>query len=58
MIDEEARRIIAGIYARAKRILTERQADLKRVAEELIQKETLYRKDLDRLLSPTQPGAA
>jgi cell division protease FtsH len=58
MIDEEARRIIAEIYARAKRILTERQADLKRIAAELIQKETLYRKDLDRLLSPTQPGAA
>jgi cell division protease FtsH len=57
MIDEEARRIIAQIYRRAKGILTERQADLKRVAAELIQKETLYRKDLDRLLSSTHPAA-
>jgi cell division protease FtsH len=58
MIDEEARRIIAKIYVRAKGILTERGTDLKRVAAELIKKETLYRKDLDRLLSQPHPAAA
>jgi cell division protease FtsH len=58
MIDEEARRMIAEIYAQAKGILTERQADLKLVAAELMRKETLYRGDLDRLLSQPQPAAA
>jgi ATP-dependent Zn protease len=51
MIDEEVRRITGEIYARAKGILTQRLADLKRIAAELIRKETLYRADLDRLLS-------
>jgi cell division protease FtsH len=58
MIDEEARRIVGEIYTRAKGILTERQADLKRIAAELIRKETLYRADLDRLLAQTEPNAA
>jgi ATP-dependent Zn protease len=58
MIDEEARRIVGEIYARAKGILTERQSDLKRIAAELIRKETLYRTDLDRLLAQTEPTAA
>jgi ATP-dependent Zn protease len=50
--------MIAEIYARAKGILIERQADLKRVAAELMRKETLYHGDLDRLLSQPQPAAA
>jgi len=58
MIDEEVRRIVGELYTRAKGILTQREADLKRVAAELIRKETLYRSDLDRLLSPPQPTAA
>jgi cell division protease FtsH len=58
MIDEEARRIVGEMYTRAKGILTQRQADLRRVAAELIRKETLNRSDLDRLLSPNQPAAA
>jgi cell division protease FtsH len=55
MIDEEARRITGEMYTRAKGILTQRQADLKLVAAELMRKETLYRGDLDRLLSRPQP---
>jgi ATP-dependent Zn protease len=43
------------LYTRAKGILTDRRADLIRVAAELMKKETLYRADLDRLLSQTQP---
>jgi len=58
MIDEEARRITGEIYTRAKGILAQRQEDLKRVAAELMRKETLYRTDLDRLLSQSQPTAA
>jgi len=55
MIDQEARRITGEIYTRAKGILTEREADLKHIAAELIRKETLYPSDLDRLLSKSQP---
>jgi cell division protease FtsH len=58
MIDEEARRITREIYTRAKGILTQRQADLKRIAAELIRKETLYRTDLDRLLTQPQSTVA
>ena len=57
MIDEEARRIVGEIYTRAKGILTQREADLKRIAAELIRKETLYRADLDKLLAQPQPQA-
>jgi cell division protease FtsH len=55
MIDQEVRRIIGQLYTRAKGILTQREADLKRVAAELMKKETLYRADLDRLLAQPQP---
>ncbi len=58
MIDEEARRITGEMYTRAKGILAQRQEDLKRVAAELMRKETLYRTDLDRLLSQPQPTTA
>jgi cell division protease FtsH len=57
MIDGEVRRIIGELYTRAKGILTQREADLERVAAELIRKETLYRADLDRLLAQPQAQA-
>ena len=59
MIDQEVRRIIGQLYTRAKGILTQREADLKRVAAELMKKETLYRADLDQLLAQpkSQPTA-
>jgi cell division protease FtsH len=58
MIDEEVRHITDEIYMRAKKILTERRADLERVAAELIRKETLGRDELDRLLSESTLAAA
>jgi cell division protease FtsH len=58
LIDEEVRRIIDEIYARAKKILTDRREDLVRVAAELGRKETLNRDELDRLLSESQLAAA
>jgi cell division protease FtsH len=51
LIDDEVRRVVEEAYARAKRILTERRAELERIAAELIRKETLDRSELDRLLS-------
>ncbi len=56
IIDEEARRIIDEIYGRVRGLLTARRADLERVARELIQRETLARGDLEKLLS--RPSAA
>jgi cell division protease FtsH len=58
MIDEEIRHIIDEIYTRAKKILTERRADLVRVAAELTHKETLSREELDRLVSESRLTAA
>jgi cell division protease FtsH len=55
MIDEEVRRITGQMYTRTKSILTTRQQDLKRIAAELMRKETLFRADLDRLLGNPQP---
>jgi cell division protease FtsH len=49
-IDEEVRRIADDLYSRAKTILARRQADLERIAQELIRKETLDRPQLEALL--------
>jgi cell division protease FtsH len=51
-IDEEVRRISDRLYLRSKTILTSRRAELKRIAEELIQKETLDRPQIELLLVP------
>jgi cell division protease FtsH len=51
-IDEEVRRISDRLYLRAKAILTSRQEDLERIAHELIQKETLDRRQIEFLLLP------
>jgi cell division protease FtsH len=51
-IDEEVRRISDRLYLRAKTILTSRRAELERIAAELIQKETLDRSQIERLLIP------
>jgi cell division protease FtsH len=55
-IDEEERRIIAEIYARVKKILTERRDQLELLAAELIRKETLTREELDRVLASRRVG--
>lgn len=57
-IDEEERRIIAEIYARVKKILTERRDQLELLAAELIRKETLTREELDRVLASQPVGMA
>jgi len=51
-IDEEVRRISDRLYLRAKTVLTSRRAELERIARELIQKETLDRRQIELLLSP------
>jgi cell division protease FtsH len=57
-IDEEVRRIADELYAHAKGILTIRRSELERIAQKLIQSETLDRQQLQQLLdSPQQKSA-
>jgi len=57
LIDAESKRIVEAAFATAHRVLSERAADLRVVAEALARKETLMRADLDALLH-TQPADA
>jgi cell division protease FtsH len=50
-IDVEVRRISDDLYLRARTILTRRRTELKRIALELMQKETLDRRQIDLLLA-------
>jgi cell division protease FtsH len=50
LIDEESRRLIDSIYERVVSLLLARRADLERLAQELIRRETLDRSAIDRLL--------
>jgi cell division protease FtsH len=50
LIDDEVQRLIGEAYELSRNILTSRHAQLERIAEELIRKETLDRAELDRLL--------
>jgi cell division protease FtsH len=54
-IDDEVRRIGDEMYDRAKDILMRRRAELERIAQELIRKETLDRQQLEALLAESQP---
>ena len=57
-IDAEIRRISDDLYANAKGVLTQRRSELERIANELIQKETLDRQQLGRLLDPPKQKLA
>ena len=58
-IDQEVRRIVDGLYARAKDVLSRRRSELERIAQELIQKETLDSRQLATLLdSPREQQSA
>jgi len=50
-IDKEVKKIIENAYTQAKDILTKNKAKLKRVARNLIERETLEGKELDDLLN-------
>jgi cell division protease FtsH len=55
-IDQAVRGIVDRIYERVRSTLTTRRRDLDRIAATLIQKETLEREELDKLLSqPEEP---
>ena len=52
MIDEEVRKLIEQAYQRTKKLLSDKMAELKLLAGELLKKEVLYQADLVRLLGP------
>ncbi|MCI0663111.1 MAG: cell division protein FtsH, partial [Acidobacteria bacterium] len=52
-IDQEVRRIVDESYEQVKAILIRRRAQLERIAEALIQEETLDRGEIARLLAQT-----
>jgi cell division protease FtsH len=55
-IDEEVRRIVEEAYETAKRILQEHEDLLHKIAQTLIDKETLNGKEIDAILVATKPG--
>jgi AFG3 family protein len=50
MIDEEVRKLVSDAYQRAKDILQQNKDALKKVAELLLSKETIYKEDLEAIL--------
>lgn len=51
-IDKEVRNFITHAYETAKKILTNRKKVLKKIAETLIEKETLEQEDFNKVLAP------
>lgn len=56
IIDEEVKRIIDDAYLRTKDLLIERRDDLEKLAQELLEKEVLFKDDLERLIGPRPFG--
>lgn len=54
LIDEEVRKLVADAYERAKHILTQNRRSLVKTAELLLQKETIYKEDLETILGARQ----
>lgn len=50
IIDEEVRKISDGAYNRVKKLLTEKMDAVRIIAEALLEKEVLYKDDLERLI--------
>lgn len=49
-IDEEARRIVEHCHERTRQLLTDHRSELELIAQELLQKEVLFKADLERLI--------
>ncbi len=50
LIDDEARKIIELQYQRAQKLLTDKRSEMELLAQELLQKEVLFKDDLERLI--------
>jgi cell division protease FtsH len=56
MIDTEVRNLIDAQYERAKKLLSEKRHELELLATELLDKEKLYKSDLERLIGKREFG--
>ena len=52
IIDEEVRKLIDDAYERTKQLLTEKKADVEKLAEALLDKEVLFQSDVEALIGP------
>lgn len=52
LIDEESKKIVEGVYQRAVNILKEHREKLIKVAERLLEKEVIYREDMEEIMGP------
>jgi cell division protease FtsH len=52
MIDEEVRKLIDNAYIRTKKLLTEKRAEVEKLAEALLDKEVLFQSDVETLIGP------
>jgi AFG3 family protein len=50
MIDEEVRKLIDIAYDRTKELLTQRKAEVEKLAQELLKKEVLFKSDVESLI--------
>nr|WP_294903108.1 ATP-dependent zinc metalloprotease FtsH [uncultured Lacibacter sp.] len=50
MIDDEVRKLIEEAYERTKALLTEKKADVEKLAKELLEKEVLFQSDVEALI--------
>jgi cell division protease FtsH len=56
LIDDEVREIISEQYERAKELLSEKSEELHTLAKELLEKEVLFKSDLERLIGKRPAG--
>ncbi len=56
IIDEEAKKLVDAAYLRTKNLLIERSEELEKLAQELLEKEVLFKDDLERLIGPRPFG--
>jgi cell division protease FtsH len=54
LIDEEVRKLIDNAYIRTKKLLTEKKADVEKLAEALLEKEVLFQSDVEMLIGKRQ----
>lgn len=52
MIDEEVRKLIDKAYEKTKQLLTEKKAEVEKLAEALLNKEVLFQSDVEALIGP------
>ena len=52
MIDEEVRKLIDEAYIRTQELLTEKKAEVEKLAEALLDKEVLFQSDVEALIGP------